>query len=392
MAKNFNYFDSSIGEGFWKMPEIKDRERIASVISRDCTRSVGFGIFLTLIFLLGLAAGVHDYLTADNPDPQWVLIAILSPIFTVLFVSSIFSNMRYVSKAKAYAFRSHHVLITDKHTQTVNGRIFYYVVLEGVDEDGVFATCEVMKGLYDIMQVGVKGLFVRVDDEPKRLMLDPFWFLPEEISDNSFEGTADGGVVSASFKKRVTPVYIRLAVCTVLEIAGILMTVTGFFLLKVSGLLIILLVMCFIGRRTIKEAFMGGFGNMIAFTILVFGTIAGSVPALDKGAASPINALVLTGVLILHMAVLLFCEKDTLATWNKIKKGDYSSAKATLISKNVAIVSQGSLLPGRRFSCVAKLSSGDTSEAVITPKQHKELAEGDQGYLVVVGKKKFFLT
>ena len=174
-------FQSPSGEWFWRPLDPAGKKAIADIIERDCRRGIRNGIIMCCLMAVSFIYGIYTLLTDFENDRFFVFLALTVPIPAfILFLDSILASRRYIEKAQENRFKARHVKIINRvfSFDLIFNR--FEVNLQATDEERPDeARVEIEKTLYDKMHPGLTGMFIMIEDEPKKMLVSPYWFIPD---------------------------------------------------------------------------------------------------------------------------------------------------------------------------------------------------------------------
>ncbi|MBR1797918.1 MAG: hypothetical protein IJ757_07935 [Clostridiales bacterium] len=424
MAGKKDSFYSSSGEHFWKDFDDRERSFIAETIKGDCKRGNSSFYFLIILMIFAFLYGIYHLITGSKElgSIYLFLMLVTPPLMLPMFISAHISNRRYLAKAAEGRFKSRHVRIVDRKI-TAKLTATYTVWLESTDGDiKDTATVDIERGLYEKMPVGMTGRFVRIDDEPVKLLVSPYWFISDTdpktiayapsnpVSLNS-QGQSFGqqaatvtpiiaAAPSSDEREKIKKAYrktngnrLAMAVLTaLLFLIGGLYLIGGAITLYNSGdrsMSLIGIFTCIPAAVIVSIYFIRSVLTKKKLALLiwalwlnlnVFGLFAIVYPEFPLAA----RIAVIVGLLLINIGVLPLAHSDYIKAWKEICAGTYTIQPAMVRSINIV----------RRYiypfflislcSCIIETESGQTYEIDIPNGQRKHLREDTEGKLLIL--------
>lgn len=288
MADN-SEFRSDAGEWFWVTEDHAKKKIIADTIVRDCKRSNSSAyimiIFMIIVFIYGIYTAVTDF---RNNILFATLAITVAPIGVYMFVSAHLAMKRYIIKSEEGRLRFRHVIITDRRFSAKMTANKFEVYMESMD-DGAKATAvvEVEKTLYERTAVGLTGWFAVIDGERKKLLVSPYWFIPDTDLKASVSpitpvtaspGTAPSeeaaGYITTSYRKaNSNTISLSLAAALLFLTGGVIMGL-GILLSDNNAAALLGFMMCFaaaviISVLSITDTFKGRRNMLLMWASLI---------------------------------------------------------------------------------------------------------------------------
>ncbi len=182
-------FHSPLGPWFWEEPDHAVKERIKNKIVEDSKKGIRTGVILILLSLLVSVYGI--FMETDSKsffDMFEKCLFISFPVLTICFFGgAVISSVHYRDKAKEGRFLCRHVIIENKQI-TTNGLTNHLVVwIRSDDERMDQATVDMEVYASNRLGIGQQGVFVMIEDEKRKAMVSPFWFIPDMDLRDPFE-------------------------------------------------------------------------------------------------------------------------------------------------------------------------------------------------------------
>lgn len=171
-------FHSASGPWFWQPADAAVKERIRNKLIQDNIKGIKTGAFFCAVSIVAFVYGF--FMTPDQSGftdafEKYFLMA-ASAFMLAVFGSSTVSTVRYLKKSKQDRFFCRHVYIENKN-MTFGLLNHLTVGLCSDDDREDRATVEMEPTADSKMALGEHGMFVMIEDEQRKMMVSPFWFI-----------------------------------------------------------------------------------------------------------------------------------------------------------------------------------------------------------------------
>lgn len=411
MSSDNPSFKSYCGEYFWSPASPEEQAKIAERIEKDCRRGhLSALVYVIFVVSFVLSQLVTFYYLGSAPGMLSLLciVIFLWSIFPV--IGSVITTSRYIKKAREGKFFCRHVTIEDK--RRTEGTILpgYSLTIKSTGDRSDTAEVEIESGLYNRVSAGVTGMFVMIEDEPRKILCSPFWFIadtdPLPVTDG--EASAAPAVPEAAgddLHKQIRQRYYRYCTSyiTCAVTASILYVITGLFMTIAFTSMFARMVMLFAipmhfaamllmsfsftrqtnkGRLIYSLAFFLWLNiNVIAIAILTL--------YLEKGGA--VVYVTIAAMIALDLITIFPVNIRASRITRHINKREYRVLPAEVISKDM---NRSPLSFVTRYRCSVRTEDGRTYDIDIEKGIYNTIREGSKGHIIFPGddeSDRFFL-
>ena len=396
-----NDFYSPAGNWFWQQDDQGKKKIIADTIVRDCTRSNKSAYVMIVFCILALIYGIYLAVTDFSRNTMFSILTIgVSPIGVYMFSSALISMKRYIAKAREGRVKFRHVVITDRKAIMELTSNKFMVYMETTDEDNkTTAVVNIEKTLYEKTAIGLTGWFAMIEDESKKFLVSPYWFIPDNDTAASVAPltpvTAAAGhspshedteSILAAFKSA------NASKIGVSILAALMFLLGGLFILSgilsdrnkavvLLGVLTCMAAVCIITVICITNVFKGKKMALLTWAIWLQFNVFGLFPIMTTDLVLPVRLAILASLLMINLGMTRIVNDDLIKTYRELKKGDYLIKPATVISINtknrVALPFLITI-----STCIVSDADGNTYEVDITSSQSRRLQSGTTGSLI----------
>ena len=403
-------FQSPSGEWFWKPLDPSEKKVLADTIVRDCRRGIRSGIIMCCMMAFAFIFGIYTYLTDFENSRFFVLMTLTVPIpALIMFISSIISSKRYIEKAQENRFKARHVKVTDRRfrVELIGNRCEVY--LQATDEEHPDkATVEIERTLYERMPVGLTGQFIMIEDERKKMLVSPYWFIPDSdpkaTVNPSASVTAGGTAPEADLHESVKKAFRREhgTVITTSILAAMLFFFGGLFILggiisrdgfyMFAGGVVCLSAVIIVTRYFTEAIFRGRKGMFFIWAVWLNINVFGLLPLMVPVEGIAFKVIILAGLFLMNLGAIALSQIEMLGAMYEISKRRYRTLPVTLRSTDVRRRLVFPVIFINIYTCVVEDSDGNTYEVTISRGQKKRLTAGTAGCLVTLtkGSRQFF--
>ena len=179
MSTENKSFHSAAGPWFWQAPDPSVKARIQDKIISESKKGLKTAVFFIVISVIVFVYGLFMKSSGFFGSFEKYLCITMPFVMLYLMVSSAVSTSRYLRKAKEGRFYCRHVVIEDMK-MTTNGLTNRLVVwIRSDDERLDQASVDMEVYARNRINIGEHGMFVMIEDEQRKAMVSPFWFITD---------------------------------------------------------------------------------------------------------------------------------------------------------------------------------------------------------------------
>lgn len=399
-------FRSYSGDYFWVPASPEEQEKIADRIEKDCKKGhVSGAVYITAVVIFILFQ-IITFMYLEVQPSTFIMILMVIFFWTIFpIMGSMVTSSRYIKKAKEGKFFCRHVTIEDKIR--IDGTFpSFQLTLKSTGDRTDTAEVDIEGSLYNKVSKGVTGMFVMIEDEPRKILVSPFWFIadtdPVPVSVVEEKETAEAPAVpfepEENLHKRIRQRYYRYCTSyiTYSATAALLFMVESLFMVvaftSLFARMVILLsvpvyftALLLVSHSFIKQIIRGHSSYSIFHMIWInlnFISLAILTKFMEKGGPVVYAAIGIT--FVINMLTILLVNRGLSATSRRISDKDYLVLPATVISKDAVRIP---ISFRTSYRCSVRTEDNKTYDIEIDKGIYDTIREGSKGYILFLGDK-----